>query len=312
MRQGIVILMVLSALLLSACGGAPEAEQVPSAPTATAEEPVPTETPKPADTPAQEAPTAMPEPTDTPAPEEPSPTPEPTSTLEPVATPEPTEAAEPTATLVSTEPAEPTVAPTTGPVVVFRDDFEGALAGGWAWENEDPSHWNLTDVPGSLRIVLQDGGINWPTPARNVLLRQPPTGTFEIETLVRFTPSSDFQFAGLVIYQDGNTGLQLGRAFCAPKETCVGNGVYFDNLMGDGRVGSNFATATASQSQAYLRLRCEGSTYTGYYSEDGTNWTVIGQHTNPLNPLRVGLIAAQAAQAETTADFDYFTITTLP
>lgn len=300
MRKGLLILMLLSALLLSACGGAPEAEPSPSAPTATVEAPAPTETSRPTDTPTQEAPTPTPEPTATPVPEEPSPTPAPTSTLEPTATPVPTEAAEPTAT------------PTTGPVVVLRDDFQGALASGWAWENEDPSHWNLTDVPGSLRIILQDGAICGPVPARNILLRQAPTGKFEIETLVRFTPTSDFQFAGLVIYQDGCNALELGRAFCAPKESCVGNGVYFDNLMADGRVSSNFATSTASQSQAYLRLRREGSTYTGYYSEDGTNWTVIGQHTNPLNPLRVGLFAAQAREAETTADFEYFTITTLP
>jgi beta-xylosidase len=197
-------------------------------------------------------------------------------------------------------------------MVVFRDDFQGALGSGWAWENEDSARWNLTDVPGAVRIILQDGGINWPTAARNVLLRQPPAGKFEIETLVRFTPTSDFQLAGLVAYQDGTTALQLGRGFCAPKEYCVGNAIYFDNLTGGDRVGSNFATSTASQSQAYLRLRREGDTYTGFYSEDGTNWTVIGQHTSPLSPLRVGLIAAQAISAETTADFEYFTITTLP
>jgi beta-xylosidase len=196
--------------------------------------------------------------------------------------------------------------------VVFRDDFQGALASGWAWESEDPSRWNLTDVPGSLRIILQDGGIRWTIPAKNVLLRQPPAGKFEIETLVRLTPTSDFQFAGLVAYQDGATALQLGRAFCAPKENCIGNGVYFDNLPAGGGAFSNFATSTASQSLAYLKLRREGNTYTGYYSEDGTNWTVVGQHINPLNPVRVGLIAAQAPSAETTADFEYFTITTLP
>jgi len=61
-----------------------------------------------------------------------------------------------------------------------------------------------------------------------------------------------------------------------------------------------------------LRLRREGTTYTGYYSEDGANWTVIGQHTSNLTPFRVGLIAAQANEAETTADFDYFTIVALP
>jgi len=94
--------------------------------------------------------------------------------------------------------------------------------------------------------------------------------------------------------------------------TCVGNGVYFDNQVAGEGTGSNYGTTTASQSQAYLRLRREGNTYTGYYSEDGTNWTVIGQHTNNLTSLRVGLIAAQATQDEITADFDYFTITTVP
>jgi beta-xylosidase len=309
MRKWVVVFLLLPALLFSACGGSPEGEPSPSAPTSTVEPAAPAETSKPADTPTRDAPSATPEPTDTPEPEEPSPAPEPTSTPEATATPEPEE---PTATPVPTEPSEPAATPTTGPVVVCRDDFQGALATGWTWENEDPSHWNLTDAPGSLRIILQDGGITWPTPARNILLRQPPAGKFEIETLVRFTPASDFQFAGLVAYQDGSNALELGRGFCAPKEFCVGNGIYFDNLLAGGRVSSNFATSTASLSQAYLRLRREGDTYTGYYSEDGTNWSVIGQHSSPINPLRVGLFGAQAPSAETTADFEYFTITTLP
>jgi len=197
--------------------------------------------------------------------------------------------------------------------VVFRDDFEGALAAGWGWVREDPTHWNLTDVPGSLRIILQPQGVN--TGANNVLLRAGPGGKFEIATLVRFTPTSDFQFAGLLIYQDDSNYVQFGRAFCGTSgtgATCVGNGVYLDNFQNGDRVAPNYSTATASQSQAYLRLRREGSTYTAYYSEDGANWTVIGQNTNGLAPSRVGLVAAQAYQAETTADLDHFTITTLP
>jgi beta-xylosidase len=300
LRKAIVILILLAAVLLPACGGAPEAEPSPSAPTATVEAPAPAETPKPTDTPKQETPTPTEEPTATPIPEEPSPTPEPTFT------PEPTPTAEPT------EPVAPTATTATGPIVVFRDDFEEVLASGWTWQNEDPSHWNLSEVPGSLRIVLQDGGINWPVPARNILLREAPAGKFEIETLVRFTPTTNFQFAGLMAYQDGSNALGFGRAFCTPGPNCVGNGVYFDKHTAGGRVESNYATSTASQSLAYLRLRREGDTYTGYYSEDGTNWTIIGQHKNPLNPLRVGLFAAQAPSAETTADFEYFTITTLP
>lgn len=103
--------------------------------------------------------------------------------------------------------------------------------------------------------------------------------------------------------------MQFGRAFAGHF---VGNGIYFDNIRDNEFTGSNCATVTTSQSQAYLRLRREGGTYTAYYSEDGAYWAVIGQHSNALNPGRVGLVAAQAYQAETTADFDYFAITTLP
>jgi beta-xylosidase len=297
----LVILILLATLLLPACGGAPTPDTdatVQAAIAATqAAQPTDTPVPEPTATPTAEEPSPTPEPTATPVPEEPSPTPEPTSTPEPTATPEPTTTAQPTAT------------PTTGPVVAFRDDFNGSLGAGWGWVREDPTHWNLTDAPGSLRIILQSGGV---PSANNLLLRSAPGGKFEIATLVRFTPTSNYQFAGLLVYQDDSNSLQFGRAFCEPRGDCVGNGVYFDNMQSGATVQPNYATATASQSVAHLRLRRDGNTYTGYYSEDGANWTVIGQHTNNMTSLRVGLVAAQAYQAETTADFEYFTITTLP
>ena len=281
----LVILSLLAAVLLPACGGAPP-EAAPTTPSIAA----PTEA-------------AEPEPTATSAPEEASPTVvEPTSTAvteAPSPTPEPTAAPEPTATTI------------TGPVVVFEDDFDGSLADGWSWLREDPTHWNLTDSPGSLRITLQDGFIVLGS-AKNVLVRSAPSGSFEIATFVSCTPTSNFQLAGLVVYQDESNYLQFGRSFCDRAGTCVGNGVYFDNVVAREGTGSAYAPTRASQSQAYLRLRREGTAYTAYYSEDGTNWTVIGQHDNGLTPSSVGFIAAQAVHVETTADFDYFTITTLP
>jgi beta-xylosidase len=164
-----------------------------------------------------------------------------------------------------------------------------------------------------LRIVIQSGNIGYgePTP-NNLLLREAPAGNFEIATLVNFTPTSNYQFAGLLIYQDDETAIQLGRAFCNATDVCVGNGIYFDSIQNEINLGTNYPTTTLNQSQAYLRLRGEGATYTGYYSEDGINWTVIGQHTRNFDSFRIGLIAAQAGEAETTADFDYFTIETLP
>lgn len=243
--------------------------------------------------PAQEvAPTSTPlppQPTDTPIPPPPTETP-----LPPTDTPLP-----PTAT--------------TSPYL-FRDDFEGVLAEGWQWLGEDPAKWSLTQAPGSVRIILQPGGFNDGEP-KNYLVRQAPAGNFELATLLRFTPSSNFQFAGLLIYQSQGNAMQFGRAFaqCPNPAFCLGNAIYFDIVEAGAGGKPNFVTAVQNPSQAYLRLRRTGTTYTGYYSEDGATWTEIGKHeSSVISPLSVGLIGSQANQAETTADFDYFTIEALP
>ena len=51
---------------------------------------------------------------------------------------------------------------------------------------------------------------------------------FAIETHMLFEPTTNYQFAGLVIWQDEFNFLQFGRAFCDNEGTCVGNGIYFD------------------------------------------------------------------------------------
>jgi beta-xylosidase len=211
----------------------------------------------------------------------------------------------PTDTLL---PPTPTVSP-----FPFRDDFDGALAEGWNWLVEYPTHWNLTDVPGFLRIIAQNTNMGSEEP-KNLLLREALEGNFQISTYLQFTPTSNFQFAGLLIYDEPGSGraMQFGRAFadCGGGTMCIGNAIYFD-ITEPGK--SNFATDVPSDSQAYLRLVREGNTYSGYYSEDGIEWTLIGQHeSSTIAPLYVGLIASQAYEAEVPADFDYFTIEVLP
>ena len=309
--KNLIPIVIVVALFLTACSGAPTADldatvqakldaTLAALPTPT---PVPTATPNPTDTPT-------PEPTDTPTPEPTdTPTPKPTATP----TPEPTDTPMPeptTAPLPTDTPAPPTKSPTQVDANHFREDFDGSLASGWRWVNEDPSHWSLTDSPGRLQIRLQPGGVGGDDvqPPSNLLLRPAPEGDFEISAGVDFNPSSDFQFAGLIVYQDDQTAMQLGRAFCDVAADCaVTNGIYFDNIQGGGFVGPDFATGMSGGSKYLLRLRREGSTYTASFSENGINWFTTGQHTSDLNPALVGLIAAQAYQAETTAGFDFFT-----
>jgi beta-xylosidase len=223
-----------------------------------------------------------------------------TSTPEPTNTPEPS----PTAT---TEPS-PTPSPTSA--VVFRDVFEGALAESWTWVRENKQLWDLAAYPGFLRITLNPG--NCGGVSRNIPLQPLPQGNYEISTYIEFTPITNFQLGGLIVYQDEQNHLKLGRAYCDVRETCVGNGIYFDNLIAGALTGGNYATSTANPSTIYLRLQRIDNTYTGFFSEDGTNWVNIGQHTNDLQPVGVGLFAGQSCVGSIPADFDYFEIIQLP
>ena len=225
-----------------------------------------------------------------------------TSTSLPTDTPEPS----PTAT-ATTEPS-PTPSPTSA--VAFRDDFGGKLADGWTWVRENKQLWDLSANPGFLRITLNPG--NCGGVSRNVPLQPLPQGNYEIATYIEFTPINNFQLAGLIIYQDDGNLLKLGRAFCNVQQTCAGNGIYFDNVVGGAGTGGNYATSTGNPSIIYLRLQRIDNTFTGFFSEDGQNWIKIGQHTNNLQPAGVGLFAGQSCEGTIPADFDYFEIIRLP
>jgi serine/threonine protein kinase len=188
----------------------------------------------------------------------------------------------------------------------FRDDFDSQLAAGWTWLAEDPSKWSLTAESGSLQILASDSSLDGPALPYNILVRDAPTGDFEITTSLRFAPTSNYQVAGLIIFEDRGNALQFGRAFCDLPEACVGDGIYFDNYENGSITGSNYRTAYQGE-VLYLRLQRSGNVYSGFFSENGEQWTKLGEHVRDFSQPRVGLIAAQAP-TEIAALFDYFTI----
>jgi beta-xylosidase len=214
---------------------------------------------------------------------------------------------------VSSPTSPPTTIPQTEislqPAQAFRDEFDNQLAEGWTWLAEDPAKWSLSAVPGLLQIIAADASFDGPIPPPNVLVRDAPEGDFEMTTLLRFTPTSNFQFAGLVVFQDNGNVLQFGRAFCDVAGACTGDGIYFDNYENGSITGGNYKTAFSGP-VVYLRVRRLGNTYTGYYSEDGESWIETGEHLRDVSQVRVGLMAAQAAE-EIPAVFDYFTMTSI-
>jgi hypothetical protein len=189
--------------------------------------------------------------------------------------------------------------------VVQYDPFsQTSLDPAWSWIGGAPTTWSLSTVPGFLEVYTQDD-------RANLLVQGAPGRDFEIRTYLEFTPTENFQFGGLYLYGDDQNFMSFGRAFCGfSPPFCVGNGIYFDYVEGGTAPGSNYATAIPELDSAYLRVVAEGNNYTGYVSENGTEWTEIGVHTANFAVQKVGLIVSNATQpaAEIPAQFDFFVL----
>ena len=195
------------------------------------------------------------------------------------------------------------------PAVTWTDHFDAdSLAAPWSWIREDPTYWSLTARSGFLRITTQESF----TTVDNILVQAMPPGDYEIETSVLFTPTENFQIAGLIVYGDDDNFLSFGRGYCeSTLPACVGNGIYFDRVEDGAIVGGNYPLTTTLPAATYLRLARVGDTYTASASTDGVSWTLAGSHVIPFAPSAIGLRASNQMPggAEIPADFDYFTLT---
>jgi beta-xylosidase len=197
------------------------------------------------------------------------------------------------------------------PFTTWTDDFSSTtLNSQWHWIRQNPTHWSLTTNPGYMQITTDATHIT-NTNVTNLLVQPAPVGSYSIETKLGFTPTQNYQIAGLLIYQDDNNWMQLGRAFCNNSSGCVGDGVYFDSVINGNLDGSNFATVlNPLPTNVYLKIARQGTQYSGYLSLDGTNWGLIGNHAIPSTPTFIGLKVSNQAlgDAEIPANYDYFTL----
>lgn len=203
------------------------------------------------------------------------------------------------APLATTSPEPATTSPEPA-VPTFEDSFDGELDAGWSWLFEDPEAWSLTG--GGLEIIADDN-------STNRLVRDAPNAPFELTTLVRFTPTSNFQFAGIIVQGDRwEDWIQFGRAYCDPTIAgCIGDGIYFDNLRDSEFFGVSGNYPYDGGDEVYLRLAADGDRYAGYFSQDGETWTLVGAQTGD-GFRRIGLVAHQGHEASAPAEFAFVTI----
>ena len=100
---------------------------------------------------------------------------------------------------------------------LFRDDFDSVVLGehwliGPELQHRQDNKWSLTANPGFLTITAQEAEIyeanNNPV---NFFLYAVPYQNFEAVTRILFQPESDFEQAGLAIYQDMDNYARLSR-----------------------------------------------------------------------------------------------------
>jgi regulation of enolase protein 1 (concanavalin A-like superfamily) len=180
------------------------------------------------------------------------------------------------------------------------DDFTDSQPDpAWTPVREDDANWSLTDSTGTMRLATTGTelwqGINT---LKNVWLRNAQGSDWTISTKLTFNPTTDYQQAGLIAYQDDDDYVRV------MSRLNPGGSHQVDTEKEASQVGT-FTLVANSLNPIYLRLVKSGTTYTSYYSSDGVTWTLATQYTGvSLTNPKVGLIAA--GPSGVNADFDWF------
>lgn len=194
----------------------------------------------------------------------------------------------------------------------WGDEFNGTtLMSSWSWVREDSANWSLTAKPGYLHIVTQPGSLlTSANNNKNVLLRHAPPGNYAISTQVQFRPTAEYQSAGLLVYQDDDNYLWVGREY----DSEIGNAIYFVQEQAGAVIGKNYAVVVPEEGKAFLKIERTNKRYVGFYSADGTHWLKLGKHVvgDSFSP-KVGLLAGNGDKGApaTNANFNFFHIVSL-
>lgn len=227
----------------------------------------------------------------------------------------------PSAAIVQTATIHPTETPLPGTTqtqaaateawtTFFQDDFDGFLAKGWQWLNEDPANWSLQAVSGSLQINVGKGYLNLKN-AVNVLLVSAPDGDFQVETSLNFPAKGRTHFTGLLLYESEENFIQAGHAYCNPVNRCVGNGIYLEEYNQGKLVQESFAAQNYDRDSVQLRLIYKAGVLTFLTSPNGLAWYRISESKPGFKILQLGLVAGQNQKEVTPVVFDYFQVKSL-
>jgi beta-xylosidase len=183
----------------------------------------------------------------------------------------------------------------------WTDNFDGpTLENRWTWVREDNSHWSLTDNPGFLRIIAQPGSLYGAIGNNNILLTGAPSGNYQITTRVTISPIENFQGAGIIVYQDDDNYIRLSRRFAN-----TGTEINF-RRESSGVLEANIGVSETSTT-IYLRISKVGESFSGYYSTNGSDYTLVGQIGGTITSAQIGITSECGPSVlEMPSDYDFF------
>ncbi len=194
--------------------------------------------------------------------------------------------------------------PTPTPLCQWWYPFSGNyLESEWRWVREDRSHWSLTARQGYLRIVTQHGSlVRDQNDARNLLLQEAP-GNYQASTRLDFQPGVDGQAAGLLIYEDDDNYLFVGRAYDGGQQALT--------ILEEGGVAWGWSEPFDANSTCLTVVR-SGTTFSTYYGLTENDFLPLFDWQSGMVNPRIGLATFNlySGAPEISADFDYFCVDT--
>ncbi len=196
----------------------------------------------------------------------------------------------------------------TTPVSDYLAD--GTIGPKWTVLRENKSAYSVDKGKG-LRLPTQRYDIySTAGPAWENVFVQPAMGNWEVVAKVFYPnkPTANYQQAMLLVWQDEDNYIRLN---CQTSSLSIQPGREtngsFSSISG--------GTATASQDGTvtlYYRIVKEGTTYTLAYSQDGENYTQLGNPVTGVNfkDPKIGMFATQNSNSTPmNTYFEYLTIT---
>jgi cytochrome c len=195
----------------------------------------------------------------------------------------------------------------------FRDDFNGSdLDASWQIVRRNQS---LTVTGGTANIVTENGDVygNNSNNAQNIVLRPAPSGPWTAQIKVNEVGSRQYHQAGLIVYGDDDNYTKFDRLATSTADPPAEHFEFINEVAGTPRneaADSGPQLGSSFPADWYMKIESDGTQIRGYYSPDGTNWTLTGRPANLPANARVGFFALDnAATTHVTAKFDWFTLT---